>query len=87
MQTNAQFFNKSPRKDYYSNNRHSTKQVMNSTTRQKMFNSNCFKKAERPFDTVEAINKFNQSLRDSEVSLRLNNHKNSFVAGWITRPT
>lgn len=60
---------------------------MNSQTRQNLLSSNCFRKIQAPFDTVEAINKFHQGLRDSEVIHRINNNKNPFIAGWITRPT
>ena len=50
--------------------------------------TNCFKKAEAPFNTVDAINKFNQGIRDCEVNYWINNNnKNPFVAGWITCPT
>jgi hypothetical protein len=62
---------------------------MNPQTRQNLPVSNCssLKKVALPFDTAEAYDKFHQDLRSGEVVHKINNKKNSYAAGWITRPT
>lgn len=86
LKTSTSFFNASPRNNH-NYNRHTVRLMMCPSARKDLMTNNCFEKKGVPFDTMDAINKFHQGLRDSEVNYRVNNHKNPYMAGWISYPT